>query len=156
MAADTAAVLAELNGLWREVEEMVQALPPHALTYRPGPGFNSISVLATHLAGSQSWWVGEIIAGRAMHRDRDAEFRTEEADHAALVARLRQAATLVREVVEALPADSLDETRPYRGQPMTLRAILMRLLAHAARHVGQMQILRKLWTLQAARAAEHR
>jgi uncharacterized damage-inducible protein DinB len=151
------AALAELTGLWGEVEEMVRALPPEALAYRPAAGFNSISVLATHLAGSQRWWIGEVLAGRAMHRDREAEFRAEEADPAALVGRLRQTARLVRETLEPMPVEGLAETRLYRGQPVSVRWILNRLLAHAARHVGQMQILRKLWTLESAgTGAEHR
>jgi Protein of unknown function (DUF664) len=33
------------------------------------------------------------------------------------------------------------------GQPVTVRWILMRVLAHSARHVGQMQIVRRLWEL---------
>ena len=156
MVPEVSAVLGELRALWGEVEAIIGSLPPQALTYRPAAGFNSISVLAVHLAGSQTWWVGEIIAGRDMHRDRDAEFRAEESDPAALVGRLRQAAALVCETLEALPAEALDQTRPYRGQPMAVRAILARLVAHAARHAGHMQILRKLWMLQGTTSATPR
>jgi uncharacterized damage-inducible protein DinB len=148
MVPETAAVFAELSELWTEAKQMVRDAAPQALTYRPGDGFNSISAIVTHLTGSQKWWVGEILAGRDMHRDRDAEFRALEADPAVLVRRIDEAATLVREILETVTADMVVATRLYRGQPVTVRWILMRLLAHSARHVGQIQIIRKLWGLQ--------
>lgn len=145
MIPEVQGVLAELKVLWDETEALVRRLPPEALIHKPLGGFNSISVLVTHLAGSQRWWTGEVVADRAMHRDRDAEFRAEEADPAVLVTRLHGAAELVREILGALPAETLDQTRLYRGQPVTVRWILFRLVAHTARHVGQMQIIEKLW-----------
>lgn len=146
-AVETAAVVAELNGLWTEVKQMVRDVPPQALVYKPGGGFNSMSVLVTHMTGSQKWWIGEILAGRKVHRDRDAEFSVEEADPAVLVRRLDEAATLVSEVLEPVTAEMLDKTRLYRDKPVTVRWILMRVLAHTAQHMGQMQIIRKLWAL---------
>jgi uncharacterized damage-inducible protein DinB len=148
MEQETAAVVAELNELWAEARQMVRDAAPQALTYRPGDGFNSISAIVTHLSGSQEWWIGEILAGRDMHRDRDAEFRAMEADSAVLVHRIDEAATLVNEILKTVTADMLDSTRLYRGQPVTVRWILMRVLAHSARHAGQIQIIRKLWELQ--------
>ncbi len=145
MIPEAQGVFSELNGLCGETEALVRRLPPQALTYKQGAGFNSISVLVTHLAASQRWWIGEVVAGRAMHRDRDAEFRAEDADTAVLIARLHGAAALVREILSALTSATLDQTRLYRGQPVTVRWILLRLLAHTARHVGQMQIIEKLW-----------
>jgi uncharacterized damage-inducible protein DinB len=148
MIPEVQAVVSELRGLWDETEALVRRLPPQALIHKQGAGFNSISVLVTHLAGSQRWWIGEVVANRAMHRDRDAEFRAEDMDTSVLIARLRDAAGLVNEILDTLTSEALDQTRLYRGQPVTVRWILMRLLAHAARHVGQMQILEKLWTSQ--------
>jgi hypothetical protein len=81
-----------------------------------------------------------------MHRNRDAEFSVEEADPAVLVRRLDEAAALVNEVLETVTADMLDQVRLYRDKQVTVRGILMRVLAHTAQHMGQMQILRKLWT----------
>ncbi len=153
MVAEVQGVLAELRVLWGEIEALVRRLPPRALLYKPGAGFNSIAVLATHLAGSQRWWIGEVVANQAMHRDRDAEFRTEDGDPSVLIARLDDAAGLVSAVLDTLTPEMLDQTRPYRGQPVTVRWILMRLLAHAARHAGHMQIVEKLWTAQEGAAS---
>jgi uncharacterized damage-inducible protein DinB len=148
MIPEVQSVLSELRVLWDEIEALVRRLPPQALNYRPTAGFNSISVLVTHLAGSQQWWIGEVVANRAMHRDRDAEFRAEDVDESVLMARFQDAARLVRDVFGTLTSGMLDQTRLYRAQPVTIRWILMRLLAHAARHVGQMQIVEKLWASQ--------
>ena len=145
MIPEVQGVFSELRVLWDETEALVRRLPPQALTHKQGAGFNSISALVTHLAGSQRWWMGEVGANRAMHRDRDAEFRAEDADTGLLTTRLQDAAELVREILGTLTSDTLDQTRLYRGQPVTVRWILMRLLAHTARHVGQMQIVEKLW-----------
>ena len=150
MVPETAAVLAELSELWTETKQMVRELAPAALMYKPGDGFNSVTIIVTHLTGSQKWWIGEILAGRDMHRVRDEEFRAAEADPEVLVRRLDEAAALAKEVLETVKADMLDGTRLYRGQPVTVRWILMRVLAHSARHVGQMQIVRRLWELQHA------
>ncbi len=147
MLPETAAVFAELNGVWTEVKRMVQEASPAALLYKPGSGFNSLSILVTHMTGSQKWWAGEILAGRKMHRDRDAEFSIEEADPAVLLRRLDEAAALVHGVLEGVTAGMLDEVRTYRDKQVSVRWILMRVLAHTALHLGQMQILRKLWVL---------
>jgi len=147
MVPATAAVLAELSELWTETKQMAREMSPAALTYKPGDGFNSITIIVTHLTGSQRWWIGEVLAGRDMHRVRDEEFRATEADPEMLVRRLDEAAALANEVLETVTADMLDGTRLYRGQPVTVRWILMRVLAHSARHVGQMQIVRRLWEL---------
>lgn len=150
MLPETAAVVGELNELWAEARQMVQHVAPQMLTYKPGDGFNSISAIITHVAGSQKWWIGEILAGRDMHRDRDAEFRATEADPAVLVHRINEVAALVDEVLGTVTAEMAEETRLYRGQPVTVRWILMRVLAHTARHLGQIQIIRKIWELQQA------
>ena len=147
MVPETAAVLAELNELRIETKQMLREVAPAALTYKPGDGFNSITIIVTHLTGSQRWWIGEVLAGRDMHRVRDEEFRATEADPEVLVRRLDEAAALANEVLETVTADMLDGTRLYRGQPVTVRWILMRVLAHSARHVGQLQIVRRLWEL---------
>ncbi len=147
MLPETAAVFAELTGVWTEVKRIVQEASPEALTYKPGSGFNSLSILVTHMTGSQKWWVGEILGGQKMHRDRDAEFSIEETDPAVLLRRLDEAAALVHEVLERMTVGMLDEVRTYRDKQVTVRWILMRVLAHTAQHLGQMQILRKLWAL---------
>jgi hypothetical protein len=39
------------------------------------PGSNSPFAILTHCLGVMSYWGGQVIAGRAIHRDRSAEFR---------------------------------------------------------------------------------
>lgn len=151
MVPETAAVLAELNELWAEAKRMVREVTPAALTYKPGDGFNSLTIIVTHLTGSQKWWFGEVLAGRDMHRVRDEEFRATEADPEMLVRRIDEAATLAKEVLGNVTSDMLDGSRLYRGQPVTVRWLLLRVVAHSARHVGHMQIVRKLWEQQRAK-----
>lgn len=148
MSPEIATIVAKLNEMWTEIRQTVQEVDSDTLTFKPGQGFNSISTIITHVAGSQKWWIGEVLAGRDMQRDRDAEFRAVDDDPSVLIGRLDDSATLVREILETVTSEMLDQTRLYRGEPVTVRWILTRVLTHTALHVGHIQITRQLWALQ--------
>jgi TolB-like protein len=101
-----------------------------------------------HVAGSQRWWIGEILGGRNMHRDREAEFRADDLPAEALLDGLDKTMALTREVLASVTSEMLDETRNYKGQQVTVRYILARVLGHVALHVGHIQITRQLWDMQ--------
>ncbi len=154
MLPEVETVIAALDDRWAEAKSVLKDIDKEALTYRPGDGFNSISAIAAHIAGSAKWWIGEVVAGRDMHRDRDSEFRFTSSDADALAQRLDDAADLVREVVETLTSDVLDQKRECRGRQLSVRAILLRVLSHIALHVGHMQVTRQLWETQQASKKE--
>ena len=88
------------------------------------------------------------LAAGVLHRDRDAEFRFISSDADVLARQLDHAADLVREVLETLTTDVLDQKRECRGRQLTVRSILLRVLAHTALHVGHTQVTRQLWEIQ--------
>jgi uncharacterized damage-inducible protein DinB len=137
----------------RQALEVLEGLPPEALNWRPLPegagtdahATSSLAVLAAHLAGSVSHWVGEVAGGRPAHRDRDAEFRAQAGEAGELAARVSAAAEFARAVLAKLPPQFLDEMVERNKEPVSRRHAVVHALTHASVHVGQMQITRQLW-----------
>jgi hypothetical protein len=142
-----------LKRLEREALAPLEGLPPEALNWRPLPDrpgadahiTNSLAVVATHLAGSVRYWVGEVAGGRPAHRDRDAEFRAEAGEAGELVKRVSEAIQFARAVLDKLPPDQLDEVVEARGDMVSRRNAVVHALTHASIHVGHMEITRQLW-----------
>jgi hypothetical protein len=145
MNAEAKAIVAVLDELWAEVRQIVQAIGPEGLGYVPLPGMNSTSVIVRHIAGSQKWWVGGLAAGRQADRDREAEFAAADVGMDDLLRQLDDSIGIVRQVLESLTSDNLDETRFYREQTVTVHWILVRVVNHVAVHVGHLQMTRQLW-----------
>ncbi len=137
-----------LNELHTEIKKSMDGLPAAALDWSPGPELNSIAVLATHIAGSERFWIGERVGGRPAHRDRPAEFQAKGQDAAALGQKLDDAGRLAAEVLEGLSLDDLTRSageRPGSGEPVDVAWALAHALAHAAEHVGHVQMTRHWW-----------
>lgn len=113
------------------------------------PGANSPYALLTHCLGVIEFWGGHVIAGRAVDRDRDAEFRAI-GSVADLVARARR-------VREQLAADvsSIDPPAPPRGQVIdpadaelplgrTQGGAFVHIYEELAQHLGQMEVTRDI------------
>lgn len=138
--------------LHADAQAALAGLPPAALNWRPLEGdesTNSLAITATHLAGSERFWVGEVAGERPAHRDRDAEFRATAATVADLQQALRAAGDVVHAALGGLTAEKLDElvhTRSPRGErDVTRRWAVLHALAHGHTHVGHMQLTRQLW-----------
>lgn len=112
------------------------------------PAGNTPFALATHCIGVMDRWAGELVAGRSIERDRDAEFRASGAVEP-LVLRLAAARTrLAADVGTSEPGaplrrapDPEDVDLPF-GQRQG--AALVHLLRELVQHLGQMETLRDL------------
>jgi uncharacterized damage-inducible protein DinB len=143
------AYLDRLTMLHTEMQRTIESLPPEVLDWSPGPEMNSLGVLATHVAGSERFWVGEVAGGDPAHRDRPAEFRTHHLDEAALIARLDAALAHTRATLEKLTLPDLEVRRPgMDGDEVTVAWALFHNLQHLGTHLGQMQLTRQLWEQQ--------
>ncbi|HTJ33277.1 MAG TPA: aminotransferase class I/II-fold pyridoxal phosphate-dependent enzyme [Dactylosporangium sp.] len=119
-----------------------------ANTRPPVQGASSPYALLTHCLGVVEYWAGGLVAGRAVERDRDAEF-TSSGPVAPLLERVAQAR-------ERLAADArgADFAGPLQGPPnaaflgpagvATQGAALLHVYEELAQHHGQMEILRDL------------
>jgi uncharacterized damage-inducible protein DinB len=140
-----------IDHLRNQVRELAAGLPAEALNWLPlppgeqGDATNSLAVLAAHVAGSEHFWIGEVVGGRPPTRDRDAEFATHATDARELLALLDRTAAETTEVLSALPATALDGERRIADRTVTVRWCLLHVAAHSALHLGHAQLTYQLW-----------
>ncbi len=118
-----------------------------ALNWQPTPkDTNSVFVLATHLAGSERFWLHEVVGGRKIARDRDAEFRARGEDVAALRAMFDEIARDSDAILSQLDAAEMDATRDAaRHGGRTVRWCILHTLEHYCEHLGHIQLTQQLW-----------
>ena len=139
--------LQRIEDLRSQVRDLIADLPAEALNWRPieGDATNSPAVLATHIAGAEHFWIGEVVGGRPPTRDRDAEFTTQATDASELVRLLEDTGIETREVLSALRVADLDGTREARGRTIPVRWCILHVIDHTALHLGHVQITYQLW-----------
>jgi uncharacterized damage-inducible protein DinB len=138
----------QLERLHDDIFEAVAPLADHEVNWAHPQLANSIGILLRHVAGSERYWIVEIVGGRKVARNRDAEFGRERLAKEPVVADLRAAYGEVRAVLESLGGSDL--VRPvefgYRDERRTEAAAwaLLHSLAHTAYHLGQIQLYKKM------------
>jgi Protein of unknown function (DUF664) len=112
------------------------------------PGANTPFGLLTHCLAVIEYWVGHVVAGRQVSRNRPAEF--------AATGTVAQLQHRVDEVLLQLSEDlrSVDAAAPLRNQPepwtegpdrpLSQAAALLHVYEEMAQHHGQLEILRDL------------
>lgn len=125
-------------------------VPPERLSERVIPPSRlTLHGLIRHLAGVEDWWFAHQFAGQEWQQiyysddDPDQDFETLDGDPAEALAVWRAQCDRSREIVRG--AASLDETgiRVRTGEPISLRRILVHMLAEYARHNGHADLLRE-------------
>jgi hypothetical protein len=143
----------ELAVLWPYVERtlermmaVVHACSVEQLNWQPpAPEANSIYALATHTLANARVNTIQVLCGRNIERDRDAEFRALADGTNAAIPEWPAIRDELHAAVAALPGDAMDRvcTHPVRGE-VTGREVVMLLARHAAEHVGQAELTRDL------------
>lgn len=147
--------LNNLQDLHREILSTVEELPPTALDWTPpGSDYNSLNVLIVHLTGAERYWLGDVVAGEASGRDREAEFQLHGLSPDELRNRLEESLVYAYGVLEKLTLPDLETSRisPRNGREITVAWALAHTLKHTALHVGHIQITRQLWDQQNVRS----
>jgi uncharacterized damage-inducible protein DinB len=139
-----------LEDLREQVKKGLEGLDQKALDWRPIPergdlSTNSFGAIATHLAGSETFWMREIISGKPVHRDREAEFVASGSGVSELQAKLDGAARITKEVLSSLSSSQLEEERKFRDRKVTVRWAILHVIEHTATHLGHIQLTRQLW-----------
>jgi hypothetical protein len=150
MLKEVQAYLTKLGDLRNQAKSLLDGLPAEALDWRPirGEGelaTNSLAVIAVHLAGSQTFWMKEIIGRTPIQRDREAEFATKGISTADLQAKLDTAGKIAEEILSPLTESQMEEGRKFRDKPITVRGGVLQVIDHVAQHIGHMQLTRQLW-----------
>jgi|MudIll2142460700_1097286.scaffolds.fasta_scaffold452395_1 uncharacterized damage-inducible protein DinB len=145
--------LTKLGEIRNQVKAQLEGLPPEALDWRPTRetgelATNSLAVIAAHVAGSQVYWLKEIISHQPIQRDRDAEFATQGVRAEDLMAKLDAVGRVTEEVLSSFGEAQLDEGRRYRDRQITVRWGILHVIEHVCQHLGHMQLTRQLWLTQ--------
>jgi hypothetical protein len=140
-------VLPFLNGALDGMVQIVEALGDERINQRPNnmPNTNSPFAILTHCVGLTHYWVGTVLAGRQVHRDRDAEFRAQ-----GTVAEIRQK---VRDLQQHMQEDIKhvrgdqpcafpEAVRQPHMRTWTQGQFLLQCYKELAQHHGHMELTR--------------
>ena len=138
--------ISSLRDLRDEMLKHIAALEPDALNWKPpAADTNSIYVLATHVAGSERFWIQQVVGGTDIMRDRPSEFVASGTDSVSLRRTIeevgRQSESLLRSLAEA-------DLRGMRGSPPDEHSVqwcILHVIEHLSRHVGHVELTRQLW-----------
>jgi hypothetical protein len=138
--------LSYMNAAFDGMVKIAEELGDERINQRPNNMANTSTpfVLLTHCIGLTRYWVGTVIAGRQIQRDRDAEFRAH-----GTVAEIQQAVRDVqKEIQEDIkhvrgdqPSAYLDAVRPAM-KTWTQGHFLIQCYKELAQHHGHMELTR--------------
>ena len=122
----------------------LDGLDPDQLNWRPPvEGGNSVYILAVHTVANVEESVIEVLGGEPVGRIREQEFVAQGASADALHARWAALQPRLRATLAALtPAALAREYRHPRRGPMRGRDVLLRVVRHAAEHLGHAELTR--------------
>lgn len=150
VAGERETLTAFLDWHRRTFELKCSGVPADRLSERAVPPSGlSLHGLMRHLAGVERWWFATQFAGQDLPMlyytddDPDMDFERLDGDPAEALAVWRAECERSREIVAR--AASLEETGTRRrdGRPISLRRILLHLIAEYARHNGHADLLRE-------------
>lgn len=110
------------------------------------PGNNSIAVIARHISGNlESRFTDFLVSdGEKPWRDRESEFRSRDASRSELLARWDDGWRVLFTALDGLDEGDLGRSVSIRGVPLRVHEALLRSLAHASYHVGQIVYISKM------------
>lgn len=140
--------------LHEDIYKAVEPLNDNGINWRHPHLTNTVGILLRHVAGSERYWIIEVVTGRSIQRKRDEEFGRDRLQKAPLVANLRAAQKDVNAAIEALTASQLLEEveQTYRDLPrrLTRSWAILHSIQHTAYHLGQIQLFSRMATSGAA------
>ena len=109
-------------------------------------GANSPYAIVTHCCGLMEWWGGEMVAGRAVQRDRAAEFVATGAV-SDLLDRVRAAKSRLRADLagiewDAPPRGAVDPDDADLPLGQTQSGVLLHIYEELSQHLGQLELTR--------------
>jgi len=100
-----------LQSLHNDIKLAIEGLSQSALDWVPGSDMNSLGMIVSHVAGSERYMIGDIVAKEPSGRDRDAEFHAQGIDIAGLKERLDGSLAYIHQVLERFSI----EDQPFQG-----------------------------------------
>ncbi|MBU0490653.1 MAG: DinB family protein [Chloroflexi bacterium] len=131
-----------------DVARIIREAPPETLNWQPVPEANSLWVIATHMAGSERFWIGEVVGGQAAGRNRDAEFQARcasEEDREALLMRLGEVGRTSWQVLSRFSPAQLLQKRTAWDRDTTALWVILHVVEHNSLHLGHMELTFQMW-----------
>ena len=150
MEAEVQGYLTELVNLKEQIRDAIQGLNDEAGNWLPlSKDTNSIYAIFCHLAGTENFWVGQVIGGETIDRDREAEFLAS-GQLSEIVDRWEKVGRTNERILGNLSSSQLEEGRTVTDSTggvdsHTIRWCILHLLGHYAIHLGHIQLTRQLW-----------
>ena len=128
-------------------EKAMAQLSDAALNRIPVTEGNSIAMVVRHVSGNLLSRFTEFLTsdGEKPWRNRDGEFETREYSRAETDAMWKKGWSVLESELGALTDADLSRVVTIRQQPLTVQDALLRSLAHAAYHVGQIVVLARIF-----------
>lgn len=132
-------------------EKAMAQLDGAALSAPPAGGGNSIATICWHLSGNFRSRFTDFLTsdGEKPWRKRDDEFVARAVSRGDLLEKWEQGWSVLLAALDGLSDADLERIVTIRSQPLTVRDALLRSLAHASYHVGQI-----VYAAKAARGDE--
>ena len=120
-------------------EKAIAQLDGAALSAPPTGGGNSIATICWHVSGNFRSRFTDFLTtdGEKPWRKRDEEFEARAVTRDDLLAKWEQGWAVLLDTLQALSDDDLERSVTIRGQALSVLEALLRSLAHASYHVGQ-------------------
>jgi hypothetical protein len=132
-----------------QMTDIVGGLGDDLANRRPAlPGANSPYAILRHCLGVMDFWGGQVVAGRAIERDRDAEF-VATGSVASLAVAAQQAKDTFRVDAtgagpSAPPLGLHPEKRPNELELLSQGSALLHVLEEVTQHLGHMELTRDM------------
>ncbi|HEY6362126.1 MAG TPA: DinB family protein [Vicinamibacterales bacterium] len=121
-----------------QINACLDVLTEQDLWWRPNEQSNSPANLVLHLAASNRYYVEEIIGGRTVGRDRQAEFAARSGHSKAQIrGTWDESVRVVGEVLNGLEPSQMMQTTDRTGKTTTFAQVLLHVSHHNAAHMGQ-------------------
>lgn len=140
------AYAARLDIIRAQAREAVQGLGADALNWTPAaPETNSVAALVHHMWGVERFFIRQVVGGRDIGRDRDAEFAAHAATAEELQRLLDEAKRDTEATLGALRDAQLTEHRDHGGNAWTVLGLLLYAITHLSEHLGHLELTLQLY-----------
>ena len=140
-----------IQDLREQVINIITGLSAEALNWRPmdnegnSHSFNSIAVLAAHIAGAEEFWISEVIGRNPHTRNRDEEFATNVKDSSILIKTLRETGKITNKILYSISDEDLKDVRIVENKEVPVRWGILHIIDHTSLHLGHIQITYQLF-----------
>src|SRR5688572_10725156 len=128
-----------------QIDACLEMLDDAQIWWRPNEQANAVGNLMLHLAGSNRYYLEQVIAGRDIARNRDEEFTARGGSSKAQVRDVwDEAMRVTDEVLSGLEPSQMTQATDRTGKATTFGQILLHVTHHNAAHMGQIVWITKM------------